>query len=231
MIRKFAPAVLALAVLLAGAVLVLAPTPAEAQRGSAPLCPATLPGEAAELECECPATREGPVWGTDHYTDDSNLCRAAVHAGAIPATGGMIRARAQPGRDYYTGSQRNEVASANYGSWGRTVVFDGTGTIADGSDGIALCPGTYDASGRGWSGTCRCPGTGEGPVWGSNPYTTDSNVCRAAVHAGAIGAAGGLVRVTSEAGRARYAGSARNGVVTSDWGSYDASFRVAAAQD
>ena len=29
------------------------------------------------------AVSEGPVWGTDIYTDDSNLAVAAVHAGAI----------------------------------------------------------------------------------------------------------------------------------------------------
>jgi len=40
--------------------------------------------------CVCSAQKmqEGAVWGTDTYTDDSRLCRAAVHAGAIPAAGG-----------------------------------------------------------------------------------------------------------------------------------------------
>jgi hypothetical protein len=138
----------------------------------------------------------------------------------------MIHARVVSGRDYYTGSQRNGIASSNYGSWGRTIVFDGAKAVADGANGVALCPGTYEASGRGWSGTCRCPGVTEGAVWGSNPYTTDSNLCRAAMHAGVIGASGGLVRVTSAAGQGRYSGTTRNGVSTNDWGAYGSSFRV-----
>lgn len=229
MIRKSVTAVAALAAVSVGilAALTLAPSSAGAQPAAAPLCPSTMPGGVSDLQCTCPATdRTGSVWGTDTYTDDSALCAAAVHAGVIPAAGGVIRAQAAPGRDSYSGSLRNGVSTSHYGSWSRSVVFVGTAL----ADAVPLCPGAYHDAGKGWSSTCRCAdGSGNGgSVWGSGPYTTDSNLCRAARHAGVIGAGGGLVRVTSAPGQASYTGSRRNGVETLNWGSYEASFRVSA---
>ena len=206
--------------------LVLYPAPAEAQREVIAACPSTLPGDATELVCRCSQfENQATVWGTDYYTDDSNLCSAAVHAGAIPAAGGIIAVQARPGRASYAGSRRNGVDTNDYGQWGRSIVFDGAQSVADQSS-ETLCPGTYDGGGRAWSGSCRCASAGTGPVWGSGPYTTDSDLCRAARHAGAIGPAGGVVHVAPAAGRNSYAASTRNGVTTSAWGSYGSSFTV-----
>lgn len=73
---------------------------------------------------------------------------------------------------------------------------------------------------------CQCPPMAQttGTVWGSGPYTLDSNICQAAAHAGAIGAAGGPVLAYQLEGQASYEASVANGVQTSSWGSYDASF-------
>jgi hypothetical protein len=74
---------------------------------------------------------------------------------------------------------------------------------------------------------CSCPansGTGNGSVWGSGVYTTDSSICKAAVHAGAITASGGTVTVKKSAGCGSYSGSTANGVTTQSWGSFDSSF-------
>lgn len=72
---------------------------------------------------------------------------------------------------------------------------------------------------------CLCAGgdTG-GAVWGSNPYTSDSDVCTAATHAGVNGNKGGLVHVVPMGGQDSYPGSTANGVTTREWGSYGASF-------
>ncbi len=66
-----------------------------------------------------------------------------------------------------------------------------------------------------------------GSVWGTDLYTTDSAICVAAVHAGVIKEKGGLVKVSLKPGRPSYQGSFRNGVTTSQWGSYQQSFKVA----
>jgi hypothetical protein len=213
----------ALAVLL---MLVLYPSPAEAQRAAISSCPSTMPNDATELLCRCSASDgSGTVWGTDYYTDDSRLCAAAVHAGAIPASGGIVGVQTRPGRSSYLGTVRNGIETNDYGQWGRTIVFSDPASLAGNVDD-AQCPGVYNAGGTGWSGTCRCVGSGDGPVWGSGPYTADSDLCRAARHAGAIGPAGGLIHVTSAPGQNSYSGTTRNGVTTSSWGSYGASFRV-----
>jgi hypothetical protein len=71
-----------------------------------------------------------------------------------------------------------------------------------------------------------CPAGGvPGPVWGSQLYTSDSSVCTAAVHAGLITfAAGGRVVVEIRDGAGAYSGTSRNGVTTSSYGRWIASF-------
>jgi hypothetical protein len=101
MTRYSLPALLALATssLAVLLMLVLYPSPAEAQRAAISSCPSTMPSDATELVCRCSASDgSGTVWGTDYYTDDSRLCAAAVHAGAIPASGGIIGVQTRPGR-------------------------------------------------------------------------------------------------------------------------------------
>ena len=57
----------------------------------------------------------GYVWGTDIYTDDSDLAVAAVHAGLL-AVGetGDVTVEILPGQDHYEGSNRNGVQSIGY---------------------------------------------------------------------------------------------------------------------
>jgi hypothetical protein len=71
--------------------------------------------------------------------------------------------------------------------------------------------------------------TSGGSVWGSDLYTMDSNLAMAAVHAGVLKAGQeGLVKVVIAPGQSGYAGSARNGVTSSSWGSYNTSYKVEA---
>lgn len=75
---------------------------------------------------------------------------------------------------------------------------------------------------------CSCPaGQARGSVWGSGPYTADSDICTAARHAGMITDEGGNVMAIRLDGLAEYAASERNGIRTSRWGRYDTSFMVA----
>jgi len=82
--------------------------------------------QSSAISCTCTAAlaAQGTVWGTDVYTDDSALCRAAVHAGIIPAAGGAVRVRVVPGRQSYPGSTRNGVQSQDYGAWENAFAFD-----------------------------------------------------------------------------------------------------------
>lgn len=69
--------------------------------------------------------------------------------------------------------------------------------------------------------------TGSGSVWGSNPYTADSRLARAAVHAGVLRPGeSGVVRVTILPGQQSYDGIERNAVTTRPWGPYSLSYRI-----
>jgi hypothetical protein len=61
--------------------------------------------------CSAQATTEPGVYGTDVYTDDSGLCRSALHAGVISSQGGSITVVRGIGRPLYVGSTRNGVSS------------------------------------------------------------------------------------------------------------------------
>jgi LCCL domain len=74
----------------------------------------------------------------------------------------------------------------------------------------------------------RVVGDLQGPVWGSDPYTLDSMLRVAAVHAGAVEAGEeGVVRVSIvDMSGVQIRGSTRYGVDTMDWGSYPVGYHV-----
>ena len=189
------------------------------------LCPANLSslasGVGTVVSCWCPdSTAGGSVWGTGPYTVDSALCKAAVHAGTVPAGGGAIWVRITKGEASYAGSTANGVTTSSYGAYGASIII-----AARSSTTAAACPATM----QGQSGAVKCSCSasaagGGGPVWGTDIYTEDSAVCRAAVHAGAIGANGGTVSIVTVGGQQKYVGSTRNGVKTDDYGPWGASY-------
>lgn len=76
---------------------------------------------------------------------------------------------------------------------------------------------------------CACPsGFDTGIVWGSGPYTGDSDVCTAALHSGLISEHNFVVEVISRGANESYPGSSSNGVTTRDWGNYGESFEIVA---
>jgi hypothetical protein len=104
-----------------------APSPSGSDLTPGP-CPARLsvnPNLPTPFACSCSAEAagSGTVWGTDLYTDDSALCRAAVHAGAITAAGGTVSVLRTEGRPLYVGTTRNGVESNDYGAQRASIRF------------------------------------------------------------------------------------------------------------
>lgn len=63
-------------------------------------------------------TTSSSVWGTNFYTQDSNLCRAAVHAGVISMAGGNVTVYHVGNCSNYTGSTQNGISTSSYSpSW------------------------------------------------------------------------------------------------------------------
>jgi hypothetical protein len=174
------------------------------------------------------------VYGTNVYTDDTGICSAAVHAGLISVQqGGIVGIKIKPGQEFYLGSTYNGVDSRDYGFWNGSYVFVNTETLAElASRPVPKVSSTFTASqfaskiNQSYTFTCAENVNLISPsVWGSDIYTSDSSICRAAVHAGVINAAnGGTVTFKIISGQPGYAGTSRNGITTQSYGSYSSSY-------
>lgn len=75
----------------------------------------------------CPAApgnmRARRVVGTDSYAFHSMVCRAAVHAGKISLSGGIVTVQMDPGKPKLVGSIRNGIETKDGGGGHRTISF------------------------------------------------------------------------------------------------------------
>jgi outer membrane protein OmpA-like peptidoglycan-associated protein len=227
---------------------VLVPALAHAQAPVVSPCPdnfAAYADTTAPVACTCTAeatAEDAGVWGMDVYTGDSAVCRAALHAGVIAKSGGAVTVLPEAGRKAYPGVTRNGVSSSNHGDFRSSFRFAAAAPAraaattapspAPTVSVASVCPDNFAAyadTTEPVACTCTADAIAEGGVWGMDVYTGDSSVCRAALHAGVVAKSGGTVTVVPEAGRAAYPGVTRNGVSSSNHGSFRNSFRFAAA--
>lgn len=225
------------AFLAAIATLLCVAAPAMAQAPVALACdqPATNVGgdPGTFVVATCPSgCNSGAVWGTGVYSDDSHICVAAVHAGVLTTAGGTLVVSIQPGQPEYPASTSNGITSLHWTSWGRSF---SVAQYVDASSGSATVDCTATASGlavaTGSSVMVTCPAgcASQGSVWGAGPYSDDSFVCQAAIHAGAISDAGGAFQLTMVPGQQQYTASTQNGVTSQPWGEWGRGFTVTAA--
>ena len=123
-------------------------------------------------------------------------------------------------------------------------MLNDAGRIADTAGGVASAGGVVSTTEASWnmdaselrgqmgSFAYDCPATSQplpyGYVRGSNPYSYNSKICKAGVHAGVITHRGGRVVIRMGPGQTRYAGSTRNGVESVDGRETRHSFTVLA---
>ena len=220
--------------------------------------PGIQPGSILVLILRGEASR-GQVWGTGVYTSDSSLASAAVHAGVLAdGQTGTVVVEVLPGAASYEGSSRYGVASSKWGSFGKSFRFlasvpaaggyaqpaaggGQTQPVAGGGPALPPAPPTLYAFTddtalnrvppvAGAALYMRVTGATGGRLWGTGVYTIDSAPATAAVHAGLLAAGQtAVVKITLLPGRTSYEGSARNGVTSSSYGSYGASYAIEAA--
>ncbi|MEM1413321.1 MAG: LCCL domain-containing protein [Myxococcota bacterium] len=183
---------------------------------------------AALVRCPTDCTGQA-VYGSDVYDLSSSLCAALLHAGAIAPDRPLAYVERVPAPRANPGSEANGITSRS--QRGREHVILARAVGADGSfaaprreppdqDGGRLTCSDGLGSVRmepGETVTLTCPENclSGGGLWGSNPYTADSVICRAAIHAGAIGPGGGTVRVRRGSGAEGYEASEAHG--TTSW--------------
>ncbi len=197
-------------------------------------------GDGEALVCSCPANDStGALYGTGRYTRDSKICTAAIHAGAVTPAGGEVSVYLGAACDDFKASSQNGVTSSAWsaypGTYGFTWPLPACGlatTVAAPTDGTVWCPenAMNVAAGADGSFACSCaPNVSTlGAVYGSGRYTNDSNICTAALHAGAVdAAAGGAVTLYLGNGCGSFTGSTANNVTTRNWSSFPITFGFA----
>ena len=181
------------------------------------------------------------LWGTDQYTHDSSLGAAAVHAGALQAgQSGYVFMLVKPGIPFYRGSTRNGVTSSDWNNSGNnyvTLTFQSPSAAAQEAEdrpatadylpsAVIQLRAASEASSelfRRSVGHAICfnvTGSSEGVIWGSNPYTDDSSLAAAAVHAGILQPGEqGIIEIDVEPALDTYPGSSQHGVTSQTWNS------------
>lgn len=185
---------------------------------------------------KCPASTVNEafagVFGTDVYPSKSSICVAAVHAGQIDATGGVVTVQLNPGEDSYKGSFRNGVETADLPGTQRSIVFVGPSLAETHAQVHSSYIPAIDWDTKftrtgfahkqlvGQRFTFNCPAAPSDlrsrRVIGTDSYAFSSMICRAAVHAGSITTDGGIVTLQMEPGNTKLVGSIRNGIETQD---------------
>lgn len=189
--------------------------------------------QALRLRCPADCDPSIEIWGTTYYTEDSSICVAALHAGAPLSEDGALSVYQSNEREAFIGSTKNNIISQNSGAWPSAFRFDGN---ADAQDPKLL---TCENSLRSLAPEFRetgavfsvlCPeNCSSATVWGTEVYTNDSSICRAAIHAGALPLEGGQTKVFAAPGQPAYTGTEQNGVVSRDWRSWPGSFLFTSA--
>ena len=178
-------------------------------------------GDTVTCHCDIASQSSGTVWGDGLYTTDSAPCKAALHAGKLSGDQDVTMTVTH-GCESYAAREKNGVKSSHWGSWSSSFYFAG-GPAPECPPPGEDCPSSFPAAETELS--CACPPTVVGSVWGTDLYTLDSNICAAAVHSGALTSGeGGQVTVNRVGGCAKYPGSEKNGITSSDWSAYEFSF-------
>ncbi|KAI8485972.1 hypothetical protein Bbelb_362930 [Branchiostoma belcheri] len=197
-----------------------------------------MTGDSFTVNCPSGCSHGADVWGSGVYTDDSGVCRAAIHDGRLTNSGGRVTVYRWSGQTSYGGSTQHGVQTMDYGSWSSSFAFEPESSDLTGGGGIDGDSVTCSTDSTKMaddvdSMTVNCPsGCSHGAdVYGTGVYTDDSGVCRAAIHDGRLTNSGGRVTVYRWPGQTSYQGSTKNGVQTLDYDAWGSSFAFEPAPD
>lgn len=186
------------------------------------------------LHFEVIGSNSGSIYGTDIYTDDSDLSTAAVHAGLLKVgEKGVVKVTILPEQASHSSSARHGITSTAWSQYPGSYKVE---AIPGGSRAAATSSTTRPDPGSLWSYEKYVDqsfefqvtgSTSGGSIWGTGTYTGDSRLSVAAVHAGVLrDGESGVVKVTILAGDSRYLGSSRNGISSYDYGTYPFGYRI-----
>ncbi|XP_071984131.1 uncharacterized protein [Engystomops pustulosus] len=191
---------------------------------------------------------KGQLWGTDEYTENSVICKAAIHAGKLTNQGGDITTEKIPGLNKHQPSERNGIKSMEYGPWPSSFRFISPSVAAQelGVPSVESPQPADTESPENYMGKIEalcsstathlstivteiiCPSNcieeADEDVWGSDIYTDDTPMCLAAIHSGWLKPVGGRAFVKKMPGQNMYEGSTRNGITSYEHEEWSGSF-------
>lgn len=171
----------------------------------------------------------GNVFGTSFYTDDSSVCKAAIHTGVIKdEIGGDLILIISNGESNYESSYQNGIQAAAHGPNPRSLTFKDAPQITR-VDCYEIGGSSRFSGTLGSRFTVFCEkgcSRKENNVFGDQVYTDDSSICQAGIHAGLLTDRGGEIQFILEQGKQLYEGSAKNGIKSQRRGNYLRSFRI-----
>jgi len=170
----------------------------------------------------------GSIWGSDIYTDDSNVAKAAVHSGFVePNETKIVMVKILPGQSSYASTNENGVTSTSYGAWHGSYSIIGA-IKPRAPEAPASLVSLRENIGRIYTFTVT--GTISGKLWGSEIYTDDSNPAIVAVHAGFIKPdVMATVMVKILPGQSSYPSTTENGITSTSYGSWHGSYSIIGA--
>jgi hypothetical protein len=146
---------------------------------------------------DCAATSH-TVYGNGPFSIDASICRAAIFAGKITDSGGVVDVHYVGKSDLNTGPDQNGVEIRGSPPW---VAFDFQAADPNQIRDVR-CDETLDdlfvVTGNHGVRKVRCPSgcvADQHDVYGTGPFTRDSAICTAAIFAGYIADNGGVVDV------------------------------------
>ncbi len=168
---------------------------------------------------------ESDVYGSNPYTCDSGVCKAALHHGIIKSEGGFVKVILIGRLSSFQGTSMNGITSLEWKQpmdavrlENSDIPFDFMPDMSCGFIDVLYCNGINNS--------CRYMSykTLE-TIYGSNPYSFDSNKCKTALHSGCVDANGGFY-ITYPVGQVRsFRGILRNGISSLSWIGYWEGFK------
>jgi hypothetical protein len=152
--------------------------------------------------------KTGNVWGSNPYTSDSVICLAALHSGHITKEGGLFIVKKGGPLDAYYGSVKNGLSTQSYGSFDHMLLLPSEINVKISLSNTQCGPKIGICKGK--NNNC----IEKGDVWGDNPYVKESNLCKAALHAGFINENGGIFMIEESGTHGGYTGSCKNSVTS-----------------
>ncbi len=137
-------------------------------------------GNVVSCECTAEAADKGAVYGNGVYTDDSKICRAAVHAGEITPGGGHVAFAMRKGQPSYEGNKKNGVTSKSWGAFKGSFTFAGALNPNTVENIVENVPGPKHDADDGRL-ACLCKG---GDGYNRNDQTCDSPNSPASIFGG-----------------------------------------------